>query len=64
MAQAPTFTNVEKALIIASIKLQVKSTERAARSYSENGKPATAKTLQDEVHELNNLIQKIRALGE
>lgn len=58
-----TFNQVEIALIIASIKLQIKSTERAARAYSENGKPATAKTLHDEVHELNSLIQKVRQLS-
>lgn len=64
MAEAKiNFSNVEIALIIAALKLQIKSTERAARAYSDNGKPATAKTLHDEVHELNSIIQKVRQLS-
>lgn len=56
------FNQFEKAMLIAAVKLQIKSTERAARTYSDNGKPETARTLHNEVENLMGLINKIRSI--
>lgn len=62
MAQTPNITDKERAVIIAALKLQARSTDRAAKAYQGDGRHATARTLFEEISEISALIDKIRTM--